>query len=142
MDTNIPSWGVYFYDIAKLISSRSKDPSTKVGAVIIRNNFIISTGYNGFAPGVRETEKFWQRPTKYDRVIHAEVNAIAAAARAGNSTDGANLYVTHFPCTDCCKLIIAAGIVKIFTAPPPEGWDEKTSMAMFREAGVKVRVRK
>src|SRR3546814_12912837 len=74
-------------------------PSTQVGAVLVdADNHIIATGYNGFPPGIEETPARWQRPDKYERVIHAEMNAIAHAARAGHSTAGATLYCTHFPC--------------------------------------------
>jgi dCMP deaminase len=142
MDTNVPSWQLYFYGMAEYVATRSKDPSTKVGAVIVKDNHIMSTGYNGFAPGVMETEERWERPSKYERVIHAEVNAIAAAAKAGHSTNYTHLYVTHYPCSNCCRLVIAAGIERVFTAAPPDGWDHKPSARMFQEAGVRVIMKK
>src|SRR3546814_4797914 len=86
----VPTWTSYFMRIAQDVASRSKDPSTQVGAVLVdADNHIIATGYNGFPPGIEETPARWQRPDKYERVIHAEMNAIAHAARAGHSTAGA-----------------------------------------------------
>jgi dCMP deaminase len=142
MRTDIPDWVDYFYVMALHAATRSKDPSTQVGAVIVKDNQVMSTGYNGFAPGVMETEERWSRPQKYERVIHAEVNAIAAAAKAGHSTNYTDLYVTHYPCSNCCRLVIAAGIERVFTAAPPDGWDHKPSEWMFKEAGVRVIMRK
>ena len=141
MRTDVPTWLDYFYSMAKVAASRSKDPNTQVGAVIVKDRHIIATGYNGFAPGVLETEKRWSRPEKYERVIHAEINAIAAAAKSGHATNGAILVCTLFPCSNCCRLIIAAGIKRV-VAPKPEhhGWEEEhaASKKMFKEAKVKV----
>lgn len=136
------SWDQYFMAFALTAMRRSKDPNTQVGAAIVdEDNTLIITGYNGFAPGVLETEERWQRPQKYDRVIHAEVNAIGRAARKGRAVDGATIYCTHFPCNKngCARLIIAAGIRRVVSGPPPYGWgdDHELSTQMFDEAGVK-----
>jgi dCMP deaminase len=141
MRTDVPDWDTYFFEMAKHTATRSKDPSTQVGAIIIdKDKWILSTGYNGFAPGVHEDDKRWSRPEKYKRVIHAEMNSIAAAARAGHSTKGAHLYVTHYPCLMCARLIIASGIERVYTLPPPAGWEADAELAeqMFKEAKVEV----
>lgn len=91
--------------------SMSKDPNTKVGAVIVHpNSRQISTGYNGFPKGVEETPEKWQRPTKYQHVIHAEPNAII---NCPFDTDGCTIYVTHQPCHICMGFIINAGIKRL-----------------------------
>lgn len=106
----VPDWDSYFMEIAKVVSSRSKDPHTQVGAVLVRNNKIIGTGYNGFAPGVLETPIDWQRPYKYQKVIHAEMNCILHSVK---SPKNATLYTTMYPCQECSKLIASAGIKRI-----------------------------
>jgi dCMP deaminase len=111
MDKNIPNWSEYFMEIAKTIAKRSKDENTKVGAVLVdKTNRIIGTGYNGMPTAMNETVELWQRPTKYDYVIHAEMNCILHATR---DIKGSKLYVTLFPCKECAKLIASAGITKI-----------------------------
>lgn len=108
MDTAIPSWTNYFMGIAQAVSARSKDPSTKVGAVIVNSqSHIVATGFNGMPRGFPETEAIWQRPMKYDYVIHAEANCIAHAT---SPLAECVLYTTMFPCGECAKLIAAAGI--------------------------------
>lgn len=135
----VPSWDDYFMGLAEKAKERSKDPSTQVGAVLADDErSTLETGYNGFAPGVAETPELWERPHKYGRVIHAEANAIARAAKRGRAVDGATLYVTAFPCQECAKLIIAAGVKRIVSGPPLRGWDKSNSEAMtlLEEAGV------
>ncbi len=122
----IRTWDEYFFEIANLASIRSKDPSTQVGAVIVRDNTILSTGYNGLPRGVADDRpERWVRPTKYLWVVHAEENAIFNATRNGVSTDGATLYVTPMhPCGDCAKAIVQAGIkrVAIESKINPDRW--------------------
>lgn len=108
-------WNDYFFDLCEVISSKSKDPSTKVGAVIVNSgNSIVSTGYNGFPIGVDDgIESRFERPEKYTWTCHAEENAIAFAARNGISTNGATLYCNRLPCcARCTRLAIQAGIRK------------------------------
>lgn len=138
---DVPSWDQYFMTLATGAALRSKDPNTQVGAIIVDpNRTVVITGFNGFAPGVPETPARWERPYKYDRVIHAEVNAIGRAARAGRATDGATMYCTHFPCNKngCARLIIAAGIHRVVAGASPDGWDDDHILAreMLDEAGV------
>jgi dCMP deaminase len=109
----VPSWDAYFLGIAHSVAVRSKDPSTQVGAVICRGRDIVAVGYNGFPPGLAETPTLWERPAKYDLVIHAEENAILRAARSGVSIVDSCLYVTLPPCQKCARLIVAAGIKRV-----------------------------
>lgn len=137
----VPSWTEYYMDMARLVATRSKDPSTQVGAVIVDSSGrIVSTGYNGFPPKVQDTEERWKRPQKYSRVVHAEMNAIGHAARRGTSLLGSTLYCTHFPCNKagCARLIITAGISCVVAGKAPCGWDDDSewSTSLFTEAGV------
>ena len=108
------SWDEYFMGVALLASQRSKDPSTQVGACIVDGGKrILSTGYNGFPQGCSDDEFPWNRDealgeTKYQYVVHAELNAILNAS--GKSLSGSTLYVGLFPCHECAKAIIQAGI--------------------------------
>jgi len=136
----VVDWDTYFMDMAVTAATRSKDPSTQVGAVIINpHKHPVSSGYNGFAPGAEETEEAWERPAKYARVIHAEMNSIAHAAAEGVSTRGATMYVTLFPCGHCAKVIAAAGIVRLVAKElGHSGWDDahKEAAQIFQDAGV------
>lgn len=116
----IPSWDEYFINICEAVKLKSKDPSSKIGALIVGpENNIISTGYNGFPRGIDEIDKSrWERPVKYSYVEHAERNCIYNAARYGISLKGCTLYVVGFgpptaPCIECAKAIIQSGIVRV-----------------------------
>jgi dCMP deaminase len=108
------SWDEYFMAVAVLAGMRSKDPNTQVGACIVsENNRILSMGYNGFPNGVSDDEFPWCREgeplnNKYFYSTHSELNAILNYR--GGSLEGAKLYVTLFPCNECAKAIIQAGI--------------------------------
>jgi dCMP deaminase len=106
-------WAEYFLSMCDTVALKSKDPSTKVGAVITVDNYVVMTGYNGFAPGALENDELWSRPTKYDHVIHAEANAIANAARRGNAIEGGTLYCNLLPCLACARLVAASGIERV-----------------------------
>ena len=111
------SWDEYFMGVALLASQRSKDPSTQVGACLVDNDKrILSTGYNGFPQGCSDDEFPWNRDdnqgeTKYPFVVHAELNAILNAS--GKSLFNSKLYVALFPCNECAKAIIQAGIKEV-----------------------------
>ncbi len=111
------SWDEYFMGVAQLSGMRSKDPNTQVGACIVSNdNKILSMGYNGFPSGCSDEEFPWAKEgaeldTKYPFVTHGELNAILNYR--GGSLDGAKLYVSLFPCNECAKAIIQAGIKKV-----------------------------
>lgn len=91
-------------------AEESKDPETKVGAILVKGNQI-SGGYNGFPTEMLETEERWQRPEKYERVIHAEINTIL---NCPFDYRGSSLYCTHQPCKDCLMFIYQAGIKEVY----------------------------
>ena len=109
------TWDGYFMGVAKLAARRSKDPNTQVGACIVSpDNIIISTGYNGLPNGCSDDEYPWDREgrdTKYPYVVHAELNAILNAN--GRDLRGSRLYVALFPCNECAKAIIQAGVREV-----------------------------
>ncbi len=109
------TWDEYFMGVAFLSAKRSKDPNTQVGACIVSgDNKILSMGYNGFPKGCSDDEFPWAREgddptqTKYFYSTHGEMNAILNYR--GGSLEGAKLYVSLFPCNECAKAIIQAGI--------------------------------
>ena len=114
---NYISWEEYFMGVALLAAQRSKDPNTQVGACIVDDqNRILSTGYNGFPHGCSDDDFPWNRDeskgdTKYQFVVHAELNAILNAR--GKSLAGSILYVGLFPCNECAKAIIQAGVREV-----------------------------
>jgi len=104
-------WNDYFMSTALLISSRSPCDRLHVGCVLVKNNRIISAGYNGFLAGAQHVsivENNHEQAT-----IHAEQNALSDCACRGVSTNGAIAYITHYPCINCFKLLVAGGINKI-----------------------------
>lgn len=114
------TWDEYFMGVAALSGKRSKDPSTQVGACIVsQDNKILSMGYNGFPMGCSDDEFPWDKETedtdpynaKYFYSTHSELNAILNYR--GGSLEGSKLYVTLFPCNECAKAIIQAGIKTI-----------------------------
>lgn len=114
------NWDEYFINIADVVRQKSKDPSSKIGAIIVGpNNNIISTGFNGFPRGIDETiSERWERPIKYDFVEHAERNAIYNAARHGIRLENSTLYLVGFgyptvPCINCTKAVIQSGIRRV-----------------------------
>jgi dCMP deaminase len=137
-------WDNRFMRLAREISTWSKDPSSKIGAVIVDDERrILSTGYNGFPRGIADTEeRLNNKEEKYPRVIHAEMNAILAALYNGVSVKGATLYVWDLPvCADCTKSVIQAGIRRIVMTYPeyaPEKWQKQwneLSKPMIEEVG-------
>lgn len=140
-------WNEYFMTLARLVATKSKDESVKVGAVIVGpDHEIRSTGYNGFCRGVNEAKpERWERPAKYKWVEHAERNAIYNAARMGTPLQGCTMYIESPPCADCGRAIIQAGIKSIVvTTNNPfsnrADWAESIAFAtsMLNEAGVTI----
>ena len=144
----IPTWDEFFMRHVYLAASKSKDPRTKIGAVLVRDRIIISEGYNGFAREVYDLpERYLNRETKYKFVVHAECNSILNAARHGISTNKSILYTNGIPCDSCGKTIIQAGITDVIIHKqwpdvPSPVWKESVEITkmMFREAQVIVRV--
>lgn len=134
-------WGEYLMGFAQHAALKSKDPSTKVGAVLTRERRVLCTGFNGLPQGVKDLPARYERPRKYLLVAHAEANAISTAARHGIRVEGCEMFVTHFPCSSCAKLIVQSGISKVVVGPgttnmPQEEFD--AAQDMFSEAGVTV----
>ena len=142
-----PGWGKKYTHLAKEISTWSKDPSTKVGAVVIgEHGQLLSQGFNGFPRGIKDSdERLNNRERKYELVVHAEMNAIYNASLTGVSLKGSTLYVYGCPvCNECAKGIIQVGIQKVVAVRPKDmpvvlkRWDEsiKVAGALFKEADV------
>jgi dCMP deaminase len=133
-------WHDRFMKIAQDVSSWSKDESTKVGAVIVRDRVIVSTGYNGFPRGIDDDiPERHERPLKYKYVCHAEENAIFNAARIGAGIQGSDIYVTLHPCTNCAKAIIQSEINNVYILNSDnERWTEDFSFSsmLLKEANV------
>ncbi len=140
--TDYLSWDEYFMGVAMLSGMRSKDPSTQVGACIVSEDHkILSMGYNGFPKGCSDDAFPWEREgdpldTKYVYVTHSELNAILNYR--GGSLEGATLYVSLFPCNECAKAIIQAGIhTVIYDCNKYDGTASvEASKRMFDAAGV------
>lgn len=135
------SWVYRLLELAEHIAQWSKDPSTKVGAVIVDDQrVVLGVGYNGFPRGVRDTEeRLVDRPTKHRLVVHAEANAIL---NARTSLRGAALVATKHPCSECAKLIVQSGIREVYAPPLDESglWAEDGRFArlILSEGGVRV----
>lgn len=137
------SWDRRFIALAEHISAWSKDPSTKVGCVVVGpDREIVTTGYNGFPRGVTDDPQRMERPAKYLWTSHAEENAVAHAARIGVSLKGCTAYVTHCPCSRCARGLIQAGVKRVVfpnEARGTVGMDStefEVAAIMFSEAGV------
>lgn len=141
------SWDEYFMAVAALSAKRSKDPHTQVGACIVdTNNRILSIGYNGAPNGYEDAEFPWGRDgnpldTKYLYVVHAERNAILNYRGSRKDLEGAKLYVDLFPCNECAKEIIQAGIKEIVYLSDKYENSEGTiaSKRLFDKCGVTYR---
>lgn len=138
-------WDSYFMTMANHVASRSKDRSTKVGCVIVGpDNEVRSTGYNSFPRGINDNApERHERPEKYLWTEHAERNAIYNAARMGTALKGCRAYLPWFPCMDCARALVQAGIVELVAHEPEdnERWREdfKRARVLFAEAGVAIR---
>ena len=141
-------WDKRFIEMAKLVStwSSSYQENRQVGAVIVKDKRIMTTGYNGAPSGIENCKTRGEclrrkldiaSGTKLELcyAVHAEQNAIAQAAKLGISVDGATLYCTHQPCVICCKMIINSGIKRVVYC---YGYPDAFSMELFREANITV----
>lgn len=135
----VPDWKNYWMAMAEQSATRSKDPNTQVGAFVVsEDNRPLGCGYNGMPPGYEEDIKLWERPIKYDHVIHAEVNAIL---NCKSTPINGELYVTLYPCKECAKIIAAARIKKIYYKHHTINnklYLDYTSFQIFQRAGIKV----
>lgn len=140
-----PSWDEYFMEIVELVKTRSTCLRRQVGALIVKDKRILSTGYNGAPAGCKHCAEVGCLREKLQipsgqrhelcRAVHAEQNAIIQAAYAGININNGVMYVTHQPCVLCAKMIINAGISKIvFKGDYPD----ELSMDLLKESGVRV----
>lgn len=133
-------WHRRFLSLARHVAGWSKDPSTKVGAVAVSPaRAVIETGYNGLPRGVADTPERMERPAKYLWTAHAEENLVAHAARA--RLEGTTVYVTHFCCAACTRMLINAGVAKVVVGVGQTNMPAETFNAarqMFCEAGVEI----
>ncbi len=131
----------------QLALEHSDDPVTKNAAMIVTNGGdVVAWGVNRFPAGIEKSPERLQRPKKYDYLIHAEQDAIAAAAKAGQSTNGAVLVCPWAPCVDCARLIIQSGFSELVAHKQihdrtPDRWDDsiKRAIGMLRDSGVAYR---
>ena len=134
-DAARPSWDEYFMDIARAVGTRATCSRRKVGALIVKEKRILSTGYNGAPLGMRHCRHAGGGDMvdgHCARSTHAEQNAIVQAARHGISIEGGTLYCTDHPCLTCAKLLINAGIRRVVYA---QAYPDELAVQMFREAG-------
>tara|TARA_B110001469_G_scaffold123204_2_gene134893 strand:- start:2309 stop:2716 length:408 start_codon:yes stop_codon:yes gene_type:complete len=108
---NRPSWDEYFKKICLVTKERSSCHRLQVGCLLVKDNRIISQGYNGFLPGC--PHKSIVRDNHEQSTVHAEQNAICDCAKRGVNCNGSIAYITHYPCIICCKLLLASGIKEI-----------------------------
>lgn len=144
-----PSWDRYFMEIASLVATRTTCLRRQVGAVIVKDKRLLSTGYNGAPVGLRHCaeigclrEKLGVKSgEKHElcRAIHAEQNAIIQAATFGVPLLGASIYITHFPCVLCSKMIINAGIKRIVYS---QGYPDRMSRDILKEAKLRTELLK
>ena len=139
---SVTNWDRFFLDQAQLIATKSKDPSTKVGAIIVDSNQrAVSQGYNGFPRGC--VDKEFSREVKYLRTIHAEINSILFSQR---DLSGCSIYVTAPCCAQCMAAIIQVGIVNVMCLTPENAfagrWEASAREAeiMAKEVGIKYEV--
>lgn len=139
---NYNKWDYRFLDLAELVSGWSKDPSTKVGAVISdKNNRIVSIGYNGFPQNINDDNRLENRETKYKIIVHGEMNAILFANK---SLQFCTLYTYPFmPCPRCASTIIQTGIKRVVSYNNmPERWKDEFELSklLFKEAGIELKL--
>ena len=141
---NRPSWDEYFMEMAELARTRTTCLRRGVGAVIVKDNRVLATGYNGSPKGIAHCEEVGCLRQQMNvpsgkmhelcRGLHAEQNAIIQAAAMGHAVEGGTIYVTHQPCAICAKMIINAGIRRIVVK---EGYPDEMAVEILAEAGLK-----
>lgn len=136
-----PDWDTYFIDLAKLVSTRSIDPNTKHGCILVDSkNRVISMGYNGPVQGIDDSLVPLERPTKYQWFLHAEKNALLFCSQS--SIENGTAYITGMPCTECLVMLIQKGIKLVVygdldsACVSPQGKEESIKIA--NTCGVKL----
>lgn len=145
MSVERPSWDEYFSQLARMVASRSTCLRRKVGALLVKGERIIATGYNGAPQGIPHCldvgclrqERDIPSGHRYElcRGVHAEQNAIINAARYGVSTLGSALYCTHQPCMLCSRMIVNAGVIRVVHQGD---FNDELALEVFNKAGVEV----
>jgi dCMP deaminase len=150
-EPHIKDWDQYFHNIARAVAQKSKDPNCRVGAVIVsEDQLVVSTGFNGLARGVFDAEDLLRNVNeKLKWICHAELNAISNVARIGVPVKGGTIFVTKFPCFECCNAIAQAGLKRIYTLDN-RYWDDdefdgieckdphSRKRALLKQAGIRV----
>ena len=137
------NWDNRWLEIAQLISTWSKDPSTKIAAIAVKDKRLIATGYNGFPRNIKDLNDRWSnKEEKYKYVVHAEMNCIYNANYHNQSLKGSTMYVVGLPvCHECAKGIVQVGVTRVVTHYDklPLKWSKSNSITekIFKEAGVK-----
>ena len=140
--TLLNKWDARWLEIAGVVSTWSKDPSTKIGAIAVKDKRLVSTGYNGFPRGIQDYDDRWNnREEKYKYVVHAEMNCIYNANYHNQSLKDSTMYIVGLPvCHECAKGIIQAGVVRVVAEfkDAPLKWARSTEITekMFKEAGI------
>ena len=142
-----PSWDEYFMQVAELVSTRSTCLRRHVGAVIVKDKCILSTGYNGASKGAKHCDEVGCIREKLNipsgqqldlcRAVHAEQNALIQAAKHGISTDGASIYITVTPCYQCAKMIANSGIKEVIVNGV---YPDDRTQELFKEVGIELRI--
>ncbi len=132
-----PTWDEYFLKLAMLASERATCPRMHCGCVLVRDRYVLATGYNGSLPGAPHctTDGCLVVDNHCVRTNHAEINAICQASQHGMSLAGATAYVTNMPCTNCSKALIAAGVKKVVIF---SGYHDTLAEYFFGESGVEL----
>ena len=105
-------WDEYFMSIAILASCRSPCTRLRVGSAIVKDNRLVSMGYNGYIPGAPHISRV--QDNHEQSIVHSEINAITDCAKRGTSLDGSKIYITHYPCPNCFRAIAACGIKNVY----------------------------
>ncbi len=132
-----PDWDQYFLKLAMLASERATCPRMHCGCVLVKDKYVIATGYNGSIPGDVHCEDVGCKIVDNHcvRTNHAEINALTQAARRGNAVEGATAYVTNMPCTTCAKALIAAGIKRVVIF---SDYHDTLATEFFKIAGIPI----
>ncbi|MGQ9644250.1 MAG: deoxycytidylate deaminase [Ignavibacterium sp.] len=132
-----PSWDEYFLKLAMLASERATCPRMHCGCVLVKDRFVLATGYNGSLPGQPHCEDVGCLIVDNHcvRTNHAEMNALIQAARHGVNTDGATAYITNMSCTTCAKALIAAGIKRVVVF---SDFHDTLATQFYKDSGVEI----
>lgn len=134
---NRPSWDEYFLKLAMLASERATCPRMHCGCVLVKDRFVLATGYNGSLPGQPHCDDVGclMVDNHCVRTNHAEINALVQATTHGVNIKGATAYVTNMPCTTCAKALIAAGVIRVVVF---SDYHDTLATTFFRDAGVEI----